>query len=88
VGGFLFGLTFLVLGITLGLRWVSDAVEYRDDPKRDTGSWDQTVGSAKESVGNLIGNENLRRTTWRWCGRLPFWPHLPRAWHHPWPEMG
>jgi uncharacterized protein YjbJ (UPF0337 family) len=34
----------------------------RDDPKRDTGSWDQTVGSAKESVGNLIGNENLRRT--------------------------
>ncbi|KAJ5588063.1 hypothetical protein N7537_010741 [Penicillium hordei] len=34
----------------------------KDDPKRDTGSWDQTVGSAKESVGNLIGNENLRRT--------------------------
>ncbi|EKV16099.1 Mismatched base pair and cruciform DNA recognition protein, putative [Penicillium digitatum PHI26] len=34
----------------------------KDNPTRDTGSWDQTVGSAKESLGNLIGNENLRRT--------------------------
>ncbi|KAJ5481237.1 hypothetical protein N7475_000049 [Penicillium sp. IBT 31633x] len=34
----------------------------KDDPKRDTGSWDQTVGSAKESVGNMIGNESLRRS--------------------------
>ncbi|KAJ5561266.1 hypothetical protein N7535_004267 [Penicillium sp. DV-2018c] len=34
----------------------------KDDPKRDTGSWDQTVGSAKESLGNMIGNESLRRT--------------------------
>ncbi|KAJ5106066.1 hypothetical protein NUU61_003413 [Penicillium alfredii] len=33
----------------------------KDDPNRATGSWDQTLGSAKESVGNLIGNENLRR---------------------------
>ncbi|KAJ5593972.1 uncharacterized protein N7459_000180 [Penicillium hispanicum] len=33
----------------------------KDDPNRSTGSWDQTVGSAKESLGNVIGNENLRR---------------------------
>lgn len=28
---------------------------------RSTGSWNQTVGAAKESVGNFIGNENLRK---------------------------
>ncbi|KAJ5220246.1 hypothetical protein N7468_009450 [Penicillium chermesinum] len=33
----------------------------RDDPKRDTGSWDQTVGSVKEAAGNLTGIESLRR---------------------------
>lgn len=33
----------------------------KDDPNRTSGSWDQTVGSAKESLGNLIGNETLRR---------------------------
>lgn len=32
-----------------------------DNSQRSTGSWDQTVGSAKESVGNLIGNESLRQ---------------------------
>ncbi|OJJ44356.1 hypothetical protein ASPZODRAFT_153814 [Penicilliopsis zonata CBS 506.65] len=32
-----------------------------DDPNRSTGQWDQTVGSAKESLGNLIGNDSLRR---------------------------
>ncbi|KAJ5538657.1 hypothetical protein N7513_006605 [Penicillium frequentans] len=32
-----------------------------DDPNRANGSWDQTVGSAKESLGNMIGNESLRR---------------------------
>ncbi|KAJ5930067.1 hypothetical protein N7466_005560 [Penicillium verhagenii] len=32
-----------------------------DDPNRSNGSWDQTVGSAKESLGNLIGNEGLRK---------------------------
>lgn len=36
-------------------------VTAKDDPKRTQGTWDQTVGSAKESLGNLIGNENLRR---------------------------
>ncbi|PYH48612.1 putative mismatched base pair and cruciform DNA recognition protein [Aspergillus saccharolyticus JOP 1030-1] len=32
-----------------------------DHPKRTDGSWDQTLGSAKESLGNLIGNESLRK---------------------------
>ncbi|KAE8364030.1 hypothetical protein BDV27DRAFT_129139 [Aspergillus caelatus] len=33
----------------------------KDREQRSTGAWDQTVGSAKESLGNLIGNENLRK---------------------------
>ncbi|PWY87487.1 putative mismatched base pair and cruciform DNA recognition protein [Aspergillus heteromorphus CBS 117.55] len=33
-----------------------------DHPQRSTGSWDQTLGSAKESLGNLIGNEGLRKS--------------------------
>ncbi|KAJ5153510.1 uncharacterized protein N7482_009988 [Penicillium canariense] len=33
----------------------------KDDPNRSTGSWDQTLGSAKEAIGNAIGNENLRQ---------------------------
>ncbi|KAL5355023.1 putative mismatched base pair and cruciform DNA recognition protein [Aspergillus floccosus] len=32
-----------------------------DNSQRTTGTWDQTVGSAKESLGNLVGNEGLRR---------------------------
>jgi uncharacterized protein YjbJ (UPF0337 family) len=32
----------------------------KDNPDRTSGSWNQTVGSAKESVGGLIGNESLR----------------------------
>ncbi|KAJ5749345.1 uncharacterized protein N7511_011041 [Penicillium nucicola] len=33
----------------------------KENEKRSDGSWDQTLGSAKESVGNIIGNENLRK---------------------------
>ncbi len=33
----------------------------KDDPDRTTGSWNQTVGSGKEMVGNLVGSENLKR---------------------------
>ncbi|CAL5867957.1 uncharacterized protein PFLUO_LOCUS2180 [Penicillium psychrofluorescens] len=33
----------------------------KDDPSRSNASWDQTVGSTKEAVGNMIGNESLRR---------------------------
>ena len=29
----------------------------KDDPDRTAGSWNQTVGSAKEAVGGLIGSE-------------------------------
>lgn len=29
----------------------------KDDPDRSAGSWNQTIGSAKESLGGLIGNE-------------------------------
>lgn len=34
----------------------------KDDPDRTTGSWNQTVGSAKETVGGLVGSENLKQT--------------------------
>ncbi|KAI9853250.1 MAG: hypothetical protein M1824_001473 [Vezdaea acicularis] len=33
----------------------------KDDPNRSEGSWDQTIGSGKETIGNLIGNENLKQ---------------------------
>jgi uncharacterized protein YjbJ (UPF0337 family) len=29
----------------------------KDDPDRSNGSWNQTVGSGKEMVGNLAGSE-------------------------------
>lgn len=29
----------------------------KDDPNRQEGAWNQTVGSAKETVGNLVGSE-------------------------------
>ncbi|KAH8694956.1 putative mismatched base pair and cruciform DNA recognition protein [Talaromyces proteolyticus] len=35
------------------------AVKNNED--RTAGSWNQTIGAAKESVGNFIGNENLRQ---------------------------
>ncbi|KAL1850041.1 hypothetical protein Plec18170_007138 [Paecilomyces lecythidis] len=34
----------------------------QDHENRTTGKWDQTVGSAKEFAGNVIGSENLRQT--------------------------
>jgi uncharacterized protein YjbJ (UPF0337 family) len=33
----------------------------KDNEDRTSGSWNQTLGSAKESIGNLIGSENLRQ---------------------------
>ncbi|KAH8687436.1 hypothetical protein BGZ60DRAFT_465765 [Tricladium varicosporioides] len=33
----------------------------KDDPNRQEGAWNQTVGSAKETVGGLIGSEDLKR---------------------------
>ncbi|TVY37536.1 hypothetical protein LOCC1_G006223 [Lachnellula occidentalis] len=34
----------------------------KDDPNRQEGAWNQTVGSAKETAGNLVGSEDLKRT--------------------------
>ncbi|KAH8796493.1 hypothetical protein BGZ57DRAFT_9210 [Hyaloscypha finlandica] len=33
----------------------------KDDPNRSNGSWNQTIGSAKEAVGGLVGSEDLKR---------------------------
>lgn len=33
----------------------------KDHPDRAAGSWNQTVGSAKEAVGGLVGSENLKQ---------------------------
>ncbi|OAG09635.1 uncharacterized protein CC84DRAFT_1083785 [Paraphaeosphaeria sporulosa] len=33
----------------------------KDDPDRSAGSWNQTVGSAKEALGGLVGAEGLRQ---------------------------
>jgi uncharacterized protein YjbJ (UPF0337 family) len=33
----------------------------KDSDDRTQGKWDQTMGSAKETVGNLLGNENLKQ---------------------------
>ncbi|KAI4273837.1 MAG: hypothetical protein LQ337_004367 [Flavoplaca oasis] len=32
-----------------------------DDPNRSEGSWNQTMGSAKESMGGLIGSESMKK---------------------------
>ena len=32
-----------------------------NDPNRQVGSWNQTVGAAKETLGGLIGNESLKQ---------------------------
>ncbi|KAH0498895.1 hypothetical protein TgHK011_006121 [Trichoderma gracile] len=34
----------------------------RDDPNRTQGSWNQTVGAAKETLGGLTGNESLKQS--------------------------
>jgi uncharacterized protein YjbJ (UPF0337 family) len=35
----------------------------KDDPDRAAGSWNQTVGSAKETLGGVIGSEVSRSPT-------------------------
>ncbi|KAL9078138.1 MAG: hypothetical protein Q9157_002932 [Trypethelium eluteriae] len=32
-----------------------------DDPNRTQGSWNQTIGSGKETLGNLVGAEGLKQ---------------------------
>ncbi|KPM42046.1 hypothetical protein AK830_g4521 [Neonectria ditissima] len=39
---------------------ISSSGVAKDDPKRTEGSWNQTAGSAKETLGGLIGNESLK----------------------------
>ncbi|KAK7737900.1 hypothetical protein SLS53_006278 [Cytospora paraplurivora] len=34
----------------------------KDDPDRAAGSWNQTAGSAKETVGNVFGVESLKKS--------------------------
>lgn len=33
----------------------------RDDPKRQQGAWNQTIGAGKEALGGLVGSEDLKR---------------------------
>ena len=33
----------------------------KDSSDRTQGQWDQTIGSAKETLGHLVGNENLKQ---------------------------
>ncbi|KAG9248555.1 hypothetical protein BJ878DRAFT_487363 [Calycina marina] len=33
----------------------------KDDPNRTEGSWNQTVGSAKEAAGGLLGSQDLKQ---------------------------
>ncbi len=33
----------------------------QDDPNRGEGAWNQTMGSAKESLGGLVGAEELKK---------------------------
>jgi len=33
----------------------------KNDPNRSDGSWNQTVGSAKEALGGFVGSEDLKR---------------------------
>lgn len=39
----------------------SSGAATKDHPDRSQGGWDQTVGSGKETLGNLTGNEGLKR---------------------------
>ncbi|KAF2087466.1 hypothetical protein K490DRAFT_73839 [Saccharata proteae CBS 121410] len=33
----------------------------KDDPNRTEGSWNQTIGSGKETLGNLVGSESMKK---------------------------
>lgn len=44
-----------------GFTASSSGAVTKDDPDRTTGSWNQTIGSAKEFAGGLIGSENIKQ---------------------------
>ena len=48
-------------GTNLGPFSVSASGIAANDPNRQQGSWNQTVGSGKEMVGNLVGAEGLKQ---------------------------
>jgi len=48
-------------GANLGPFSVSASGVAANDPNRQQGSWNQTVGSGKEMLGNLIGAEGLKK---------------------------
>ncbi|KFY91752.1 hypothetical protein V498_05337 [Pseudogymnoascus sp. VKM F-4517 (FW-2822)] len=43
-----------------GFTATADGVS-KDDPKRQEGSWNQTIGAGKEAVGGLLGADGLKR---------------------------
>ncbi|KAI9742176.1 MAG: hypothetical protein M1818_004076 [Claussenomyces sp. TS43310] len=44
-----------------GVSASSSGAITKDDPQRQQGSWNQTVGAGKEFVGGLVGSEQLKR---------------------------
>ncbi|KAF2103483.1 hypothetical protein NA57DRAFT_63999 [Rhizodiscina lignyota] len=48
-------------GASLGGVSVSSSGVAANDPNRTEGSWNQTIGSGKEMLGNLVGAEGLKR---------------------------
>lgn len=60
-----------------GISASSSGAVTKDDPNRQEGAWNQTVGSAKEALGGLVGSEvclHLPYTT------LPIFPSCKK--HH------
>jgi len=50
-------------GISVGgFSASSSGAVTKNDPDRSAGSWNQTIGSGKEALGGLIGNEDLKRS--------------------------
>lgn len=48
-------------GANIGGYSVSASGVAQNDPNRSAGSWNQTLGSGKEALGNLVGNESLKQ---------------------------
>jgi len=49
-------------GSVAGFSASSSGAVTKNDPNRQEGSWNQTVGSGKEALGGLIGNESLKQS--------------------------
>ncbi|KAG9843608.1 hypothetical protein KCU98_g8462, partial [Aureobasidium melanogenum] len=48
-------------GANIGGYSVSASGVAQNDPNRGAGSWNQTLGSGKEALGNLVGSESLKQ---------------------------